>query len=147
MPDHRVEILLVEDSVDEVAFFIRTLKVANLPARIHVASNGKEALDFIFGKAEDRTHGPAHYPRVIFLDLKLPLLDGLQVLRRLKSDPHTRAIPVVVLSSSQEERDLVESYQLGVNSYVVKPMDFQQFGKSVQLLGQYWLQLNQSPSP
>lgn len=147
MPDHVVDILLVEDNCDDVAFFLRTLEMANLAPRLLQVEDGKEALDFVFCTGKHAGRNPANRPRVIFLDLKLPKVNGLEVIRRLKANPGTRAIPIVVLSSSQEERDLVESYQLGVNSYVVKPMEFDQFGESVRIIGQYWLQFNQTPSP
>ena len=145
MADETAEMLLVEDSTDDVAFFVRTFRRANLAARLHVVANGKEALDFVFGNGSHNGRTAANRPRVIFLDLKLPKVSGLEVLRCLKTDPRTRTIPVVALSSSQEERDLIESYELGVNSYIVKPMDFDQFGDSVRLIAQYWLQLNQTP--
>lgn len=145
MADETFEVLLVEDSPDDVAFFVRALKRVIPGVRLHVAADGKEALDFVFGASDhSRRHAPS-CPKVIFLDLKLPKIDGLEVLRRLKSNARTQSIPVVVLSSSQEERDLVESYKIGANSYVVKPMDFDQLGDSVRLLGQYWLQLNKTP--
>jgi two-component system response regulator len=145
MPDPTAEILLVEDSPDDVAFFRRTLEKAGLNARLHSVPDGAEALNLVFatGAYADRI---SHFrPRLIILDLKLPKVDGIEVLRRLKSDPTTRTIPVVVLSSSREERDLLESYALGANSYIVKPMDFDEFGNSVRALGQYWLQFNQTP--
>lgn len=145
MANETPEILLVEDSPDDIAFFVRTLEKAGLGARLHTVQDGAEALEFIFGDG----HGAARLRvlrlKVIILDLKLPKVSGLEVLRRLKADPQTRKIPVVILSSSQEERDLIESYQLGVNSYVVKPMDFDAFGASVRTLCQYWLQFNQTP--
>jgi CheY-like chemotaxis protein len=145
MPDQAVEILLVEDSPDDVAFFIHTFKKAGLTAQLHNLADGAEALDFIFGTGRHADRNPNNPPKVIFLDLKLPKVNGLEVLRRLKSDPVTRTIPVVVLSSSQEERDLIESYNLGANSYIVKPMDFDEFGTSVRMLGLYWLTFNQTP--
>ena len=145
MSDELAEVLLVEDSPDDVAFFIRTFKRANLPAQLRVASNGKEALEYLFTDTGLPRHPVSDRLKVIFLDLKLPKMDGLEVLRRCKNDPRTKTIPVVVLSSSQEERDLVESYELGVNSYIVKPMDFDHFGESVRMLAHYWLQLNQTP--
>lgn len=139
------EILLVEDSLDDVAFFVRTLERAGLGARLHAVHDGAEALAFIFGDNQPVTPARVLRLKVIILDLKLPKVSGLEVLRRLKNAPQTRQIPVVILSSSQEERDLIESYQLGVNSYVVKPMDFDAFGASVRTLCQYWLQFNQTP--
>lgn len=140
MPDAIPEILLVEDSPDDVAFFKRTLEKSGLGARLHICADGAEAMDFLFTPANQAL---ATRLKVIILDLKLPKLNGLEVLRRLKSDASTRHIPVVGFSSSQEERDLFESYQLGVNSYVVKPMDFDAHAISVRMVCQYWLQFNQ----
>ncbi len=145
MSDEAVEILLVEDSPDDVAFLVRTFNKANLTARLHVVTDGKEALDFIFCTGDYVTRNNGNQPKVIFLDMKMPKVGGLEVLRRLKSDPTTQSIPIVALSSSNEERDLIESYRHGVNSYIVKPMDFDQFAKTIRLMGQYWLELNQTP--
>lgn len=145
MPEQTTEILLVEDSSDEVEFFVHTLEKAGLAARLHVVMDGAEALEFLFCTGRYANRNISNRPKVVMLDLKVPKVSGLEVLRRLKADPRTRTIPVVVLSSSQEERDLVESYEFGVNSYVVKPMDFDEFGQTVRLLGQYWLQFNQPP--
>src|SRR5688572_22357139 len=126
MADNEVEILLVEDNPADVKLALHALKRNNISNSIHVSRDGVEALEFIFGDAEAVPRLPQR-PRVILLDLKLPKVDGLDVLRRLKADERTRTIPVVVLTSSREERDLVESYELGVNSYIVKPVDFNQF--------------------
>ena len=147
MSEETAELLLVEDSPDDVAFFVHTFEKARLAARLRVIPDGAEALEFVFCTGRHAGRNPSNRPKVIILDLKLPKVNGLEVLRRLKSDVRTRAIPVVVLSSSQEERDLIESYEIGVNSYIVKPMDFDEFGKSVRMLGQYWLQFNQTPKP
>ncbi|MGN6553187.1 MAG: response regulator [Verrucomicrobiota bacterium] len=147
MAEPAAEILLVEDSPDDVTFFVYTLEKAGLAARLHVISNGAEALEFIFCTGKHKNRNPANRPKVILLDLKLPQVNGLEVLRRLKADPRTRTIPVVVLSSSQEERDLSESYGLGANSYLVKPMDFDEFSQCIRALGQYWLNFNQTPKP
>jgi two-component system response regulator len=147
MTEVAAEILLVEDSPDDVAFFVHTFEKARLTARLHVIPDGAEALEFVFCTGRYASRNLANRPKVIILDLKLPKVSGLEVLRRLKTDPRTRTIPVVVLSSSQEERDLVESYDLGVNSYIVKPMDFDEIGASVRMIGQYWLQFNQTPKP
>jgi len=136
-----VEILLVEDNPNDVELALHALKKNNLTNRIEVVRDGEEALDFIFGNGIDSNH-----PKVILLDLKLPKVDGLEVLKRLKSDPQTRSIPVVMLTSSAEERDIVKSYQLGVNSYIVKPLDFEQFTEAVRHLGLYWLLMNQPPA-
>ncbi|MBE0544402.1 MAG: response regulator [Verrucomicrobia bacterium] len=145
MTDHTAEILLIEDSPDDAAFFKHTFAKSNLVARLNVVGDGAEALEFISstGRHAGRNHAPS--PRIIVLDLKLPKLDGLQVLRRLKSDPRTWNIPIVVFSSSEEESDLVASYKLGVNSYIVKPMDFDEFTESVQRLVEYWLRFNRIP--
>jgi len=136
-----VEILLVEDNPHDAELTIRALKKNNLANSIHVATDGAEALDYIFGTLSNIEHSP----KVILLDLKLPKIDGLEVLRKIKSDERTKVIPVVVLTSSNEERDVVESYKLGVNSYIVKPVDFESFAKAVSNLGLYWMLLNQSP--
>jgi len=145
MPDREVEILLVEDNPNDVKLALHAFKTHNLANRIQVVRDGAEALEFIF--CTDRYAGRSikNGPKVVLLDLKLPLVDGLEVLRQIKSDERTRMIPVVVLTSSREERDIVESYQLGINSYIVKPVDFDQFTGAVKDLGYYWLLLNQSP--
>jgi two-component system response regulator len=140
-----VEILLVEDNPSDVQLTLHALERNHLANRIHVVRDGAEALDYLFstGPYAERSQ---RNPRVVLLDLKLPLIDGLEVLRRMKEDPRTRTIPVVVLTSSREERDIVDTYQLGVNSYIVKPVDFEQFTESVRQLGFYWALLNQPPS-
>ena len=142
MVEHSVEILLVEDNPYDAELTLEALRNHRLANRIHVARDGAEALDFLF--PADAAGQPNH-PKVILLDLKLPKVDGLEVLRRVKTDPRTRLIPVVVLTSSREERDIVESYRLGVNSYIVKPVDFPQFTEAVRTLGFYWVLLNQPP--
>ena len=142
MFDHVVEILLVEDNPDDEELALHALQRRKLTNHIHVARDGAEALEFIF-RTGIYAQRPNQQPKVILLDLKLPKVDGLEVLRRIKADESTRSIPVVVLTSSREERDIVESYQLGVNSYIVKPVDFEQFTEAVQQLGFYWLLLNQ----
>jgi CheY-like chemotaxis protein len=140
-----VEILLIEDNPSDEELTIHALRSHQIANNIQVVRDGAEALDFIFhtGAFADRSAGER--PKVILLDLKLPKVDGLEVLRRIKSDPGTRSIPVVVLTSSREESDIIESYNLGVNSYMVKPVDFTQFGETVRQLGLYWLLLNQMP--
>lgn len=145
MDSNLVEILLVEDNPSDLELALHALRKHKLANRIEVARDGAEALDFIFCTGRFANRKPENGPRVIMLDLKLPKVDGLEVLERLKSDPKTRNIPVVVLTSSREERDIVESYRLGVNSYIVKPVDFEQFINAVQQLGFYWLLLNQPP--
>jgi two-component system response regulator len=144
MPEDSIEILLVEDNPNDLELALRALKKHNLANNIDVARDGAEALEKIFG-SDDSGPIPASGPRVILLDLKLPKIDGLEVLRRIKSDSRTRRIPIVVLTSSTEERDIVESYNLGVNSYITKPVDFERFSQAVHQLGLYWLLLNQPP--
>jgi two-component system, response regulator len=140
-----VEILLVEDSPEDLELSLRSLKKANLTNRIEVARDGAEALEFIFCEGPHAGRRIEEVPKVILLDLKLPKIDGLEVLRRIKSDPRTAAIPVVMLTSSREQRDVIESYRLGVNSYIVKPVNFEGFLAAVSELGMYWLLLNQPP--
>ncbi|MEP7285602.1 MAG: response regulator [Chloroflexota bacterium] len=143
--DKQTEILLVEDSPDDVKLALYAFKKYKLANHIEVVRDGAEALDYLFcmGKYTDRT--PQNGPRLILLDLKLPKVDGLTVLERIKSDPRTRQIPVVVMTSSHEESDIIKSYALGTNSYIVKPVDFEQFTEAVRQLGFYWLLLNQPP--
>ena len=141
-----IELLLVEDNPQDLELALRALRGANLGNRIQVARDGAEALEYIFCEGPHAARSIADAPKVILLDLKLPKIDGLEVLKRLKDDPRTRAIPVVVLTSSKEQRDLIESYHLGVNSYIVKPVNFERFATAVRELGLYWLLLNQ-PSP
>jgi two-component system response regulator len=137
-----VQILIVEDNPNDLQLALHAFKKHKLANQIHVARDGAEALEFIFCTGQYATRRIENGPKVILLDLKLPLVDGLEVLRKIKSDPRTHAIPVVVLTSSREERDVVETYRLGVNSYIVKPVDFDQFTESVRQLGFYWLLLN-----
>lgn len=146
MPEQPVEILLVEDNPNDIELTLHAFKKSNLSNPIHVVRDGAEALEFVFGSDAAAPRPMGNRPKVILLDLKLPKVDGLEVLRRVKADPHTRTIPVVVLTSSREERDIVESYKLGANSYIVKPLDFQQFTNAVRDLGLYWLLLNQPPA-
>ncbi|MGI9103506.1 MAG: response regulator [Terriglobales bacterium] len=140
-----VEILLVEDDPRDVELTQHALIKENLCNRICVVGDGEEALDFLFGRNayRDRQSGPNPY--LVLLDLKLPKVDGLEVLREMKNHPRTRTIPVVVLTSSREQKDLVDSYRLGVNSYIQKPVDFPQFQAAVKEIGMYWLLLNQAP--
>jgi len=145
MVENPVEILLVEDNPNDMELTLHALKKHNLANRIHVARDGAEALEFIFGPGASAKRSLKNGPRVVLLDLKLPKVDGLEVLRRIKADPDTCSLPVVVLTSSREERDVVESYKLGVNSYIVKPVDFVQLTEAVRQLGLYWLLLNQPP--
>jgi two-component system response regulator len=142
---NEVEILLVEDNPNDVELTLRALKKHNITNKIHVVKDGAEALEYIFAKGVYANRKIEDYPKVILLDLKLPKVDGLEVLRQIKSNEQTKLIPVVVLTSSKEERDLVESYRLGANSYITKPVDFESFVKAVSELGLYWLLLNQPP--
>ena len=141
-----VEILLVEDNPNDAELALRALKKNNLANNILVVTDGEEALDFVFARGAFSERKIENSPKVILLDLKLPKVDGLEVLRAIKSDPHTKIIPVVVLTSSKAESEIVESYRLGVNSYIVKPVDFDKFVAAVRDLGLYWLLLNQSPT-
>lgn len=140
-----VEILIVEDTPEDLELALRALRKANLTNRIQVARDGAEAIEFIFAEGAHSGRKVENGPKVILLDLKLPKIDGMEVLRRIKGDPRTKTIPVVVLTSSKEQKDVVESYQLGVNSYIVKPVNFERFAAAVQDLGMYWLLLNQPP--
>jgi CheY-like chemotaxis protein len=140
-----MEILLVEDNPADVELTLRALKKHNLANQVKVVSDGAQALDYLFGSGAYAGKNNQPPPKVVFLDLKLPKVDGREVLRRIKADAKTRVIPVVVLTSSQEERDIAESYKLGANSYVVKPLDFNKFVEAVSELGLYWVLLNQAP--
>jgi two-component system response regulator len=139
------EILLIENNPRDVDLTLRALKKNNLANKVVVAQDGAEALDVIFNKPRDSAGRPRELPRLILLALKLPKVDGLEVLRQIKADEQTRTIPVVVLTSSNQERDMVESYRLGVNSYITKPVDFDQFLDCARQLGIYWLLINQVP--
>jgi len=143
---HAVEILLVEDNPNDVEVALRGLRKHNLVNRIHVAEDGEAALDFLFARGACAERASEPLPRLVLLDLKLPKVDGLEVLREIKAHDRTRSVPVVVLTSSREEQDLVESYKLGVNSYIVKPVQFDKFVQSVSDLGLYWLLLNEVPA-
>jgi two-component system response regulator len=142
---NEIEILLVEDNPDDLDMTLRAFRKANLTNRIQTARDGAEALEFIFCSGAHAARKFDNQPKVILLDLKLPKVDGMEVLRRIKGDARTKAIPIVVLTSSKEEKDVVESYNLGVNSYVVKPVNFEKFAVAVQELGIYWLMHNQPP--
>ena len=138
-------ILLVEDNPDDEALTIRALKKNNIGNALVVVRDGAEALDFLFCQGAYIDRDPQEKPQVILLDLKLPKVDGLEVLRRIRSNDNTRTLPVVILTSSREEQDLIQSYSLGANSYVRKPVDFTQFIEAVLNLGLYWLVLNEVP--
>ena len=143
---NEVEILLVEDNPQDVELTLRALKKHNLANKVHVAKDGAEALDYLFASGAYEGRDTGKTPKVILLDLKLPKVDGLEVLRKVKAVERTKTIPIVVLTSSREEKDMVESYKLGVNSYIVKPVDFNKFVDAVGDLGLYWLLLNEVPS-
>ncbi len=138
-------ILLVEDNPDDEMLTLRALKRNHIVNEVIVARDGAEALDFLFMTGEYADRDPDIVPQVVLLDLRLPKIDGLEVLRRIRADRRTRLLPVVVLTSSDEERDIVDSYDLGANSYIRKPVDFEQFTQAVRQLGLYWLLLNKSP--
>jgi two-component system, response regulator len=145
MLEKSVEILLVEDNPDDVELTLHAFRKHNLANHIHVVHDGAEALDFLFRTGAYKDRRIEDSPHVVLLDLKLPKVDGLEVLRRMKKESHTRMIPVVVLTSSREDRDIKESYLLGVNSYIVKPVNFEEFTEAVQQLGLYWLLMNEPP--
>jgi CheY-like chemotaxis protein len=140
-----MEIILVEDNPHDAELVLRALKKHGLANKVQLLQDGAEALDFIFASGAYAGRNLNYRPKLILLDLKLPKVDGLEILRRIKGDERTRSIPVVVMTSSQEEKDIVESYSLGVNSYIVKPVDFDKFVQSVADLGLYWLLLNKVP--
>jgi len=146
MTEEPVEILLVEDNPNDLELTLHALRKHRLANSISVARDGAEALDFLFCTGEHAHRAPAGPPKLILLDLKLPKLSGLQVLRRVREDPRTANVPIVVLTSSSEDRDIAEAYRLGVNSYIVKPVDFEQFSKAAEQLGMYWLLLNKRPA-
>lgn len=140
-----VEILLVEDNPDDVELALHALRREKLANSVEVARDGEDALDFIFCRGPHSNRSFNHQPRLVLLDLKLPKVEGLEVLRQIKGDTRTRAIPVVILTSSKEERDLIEGYRLGVNAYIQKPVDFDQFRQMVKEIGLFWLVVNQPP--
>ena len=146
MLDSDVELLLVEDNPQDVELTLNALREHHLANRVHVARDGAEALDFVFCTGAYALRQPDNRPKLILLDLKLPKVSGLQVLERLKSDPRTRTIPTVVLTSSREDADITTAYNLGVNSYIVKPVDFAQLLDAARQLGLYWLLLNEPPA-
>jgi two-component system response regulator len=147
MTQEDLQILLVEDNPKDVTLTLHALRQENLANAIQVARDGAEALDFLFCRGQFSNRSFEHPPRLVLLDLKLPKVDGLEVLRALKGDPRTKAIPVVVLTASREEKDLVESYKLGVNGYIQKPVEFDSFRQVVKQLGLYWLVVNEPPPP
>lgn len=143
--EHDTDILLVEDNPHDAELAMRALKARHLTNKVVWVKDGTAAINYLFGSDATAVPVLVHTPRVILLDLKLPKVDGREVLRRIKSDDRTKLVPVVVLTSSREEQDIVESYKLGVNSYIVKPVEFENFSEAVAQLGMYWLLLNQPP--
>jgi two-component system response regulator len=146
MNSGETDILLVEDNADDAELAIHALRREHLANHIYVARDGEEALDFLFCRGAFALRSFDHPPKLVLLDLKLPKVDGIEVLKQLKADLRTRVIPVVVLTSSKEERDLVSSYNLGANSYIQKPVDFEQFRQTVKTVGLYWMVINQRPA-
>jgi two-component system, response regulator len=142
MSDQRVDILLVEDNPNDVKLTLNAFATANLANSVQVARDGVEALDYLFGAEQNTDKKIPDKPKLILLDLKLPRLNGHEVLKRLKGDPRTSGIPVGVLTSSSEERDVMKTYEVGVNSYIVKPVNFEQFTEAVRDIGKYWLVIN-----
>jgi CheY-like chemotaxis protein len=147
MSNKEVEILLVEDNPDDVELALHALRQEKLANRVEIARDGEEALDFLFCRGAHSGRSLMNGPKVVLLDLKLPKVDGIEVLRQVKNDPRTKVIPVVILTSSREEKDMIDSYQLGVNAYIQKPVDFEQFRNAVKQLGLFWLVVNQPPPP
>jgi two-component system response regulator len=143
--DTIVEILLVEDDPDDVKLVLHSFKKFGLTNRVHVVTDGAEALDYVFCTGSYATRSINEPPKVVLLDIKLPKVNGLEVLRRIRADPRTTALPVVLLTSSREDRDVAEGYRNHANSYVVKPVDFERFADAIKNLGFYWLLLNTSP--
>jgi len=140
-----VEILLVDDNASDVELTVRALRRHKLANSIHIAEDGQQALDFVFCRGEYSGRSFATPPKVIFLDLKMPKVDGIDVLRAIRGDARTKSIPVVILTSSKEQRDLVEGYKLGVNAYIQKPVDFDEFRRVIEQVGMFWLVVNQPP--
>jgi len=143
--DDNVEILLVEDNPSDVELTLRALKKNHLANKVLVVTDGAQALDFIFHTGAYAGRGTEKHPKIILLDLKLPKVNGIEVIRKIKSDEKAKVIPIIVLTSSEEEKDVTESYGLGVNSYIVKPVDFDKFAKTVADIGLYWLLINKPP--
>jgi CheY-like chemotaxis protein len=142
MPDREVEILIIEDNDSDLELTLRALRKANLANKVLALRDGMQALEYLFAGGDYAGRDVNSHPRVVLLDLKLPKVDGIEVLRRIKSDPRTATVPVVVLTSSNEESDRLTTYQLGVNSFIVKPVEFDAFARAVSELGMYWMLLN-----
>jgi len=146
MQENPIEIIIIEDNPRDVEMTLRALKARNLANKVHVLRDGAEALDYIMNHVDCRSgQAEQHCPKVILLDLKLPKVDGLEVLKRIRSDERTKSVPVVILTSSNEDRERIASYQLGVNSYVVKPVNFDDFARAVTEIGCYWVLMNKPP--
>lgn len=145
--DQQVEILLVEDNPNDASLTMRNLKKGNFLNKLYWVKDGQQALDFLYCTGDYAARDEDDHPKLILLDLKMPKVDGIEVLQRIKSDERLRVIPVVVMTSSNEQPDVTESYRLGVNSYVVKPMEFGAFAEAVAKIGMYWMMLNRGPRP
>jgi two-component system response regulator len=144
---HEVEILLVDDSTEDVELTVLALRRSKISNDIQIAEDGAEALDFLFCRGPHKDRSFSSPPKLVLLDLKLPKVDGLGVLRAIRADERTRAIPVVILTSSKEQRDLIDGYNLGVSAYIQKPVDFDQFAETIRQVGMFWLVINQAPPP
>jgi CheY-like chemotaxis protein len=144
---HEVEILLVEDSPEDAELTIRALRRNNLANDIQVVEDGAEALDYLFCRGAYKDQTLSRYPKLVLLDLKLPKVSGMEVLRAIRADERTKSLPVVVFTSSKEQRDLIDGYKLGVNAYAQKPVDFEQFSETVRQIGMFWMLVNQAPTP
>jgi len=144
---NEVEILLVEDSPEDVELTIRALRRNKIANEIQVAEDGAEALDFLFCRGSHQNRTFSSPPKLVLLDLKLPKVDGLEVLAAIRADQRTKAIPVVILTSSKEQKDVIKGYSLGVNAFVQKPVDFEQFGDAIRQIGMFWMLINQAPPP
>jgi two-component system response regulator len=145
MNTNEVDILLADDSQDDIDLTLHALRAENLANHVFVVRDGEEALDFLFCTGPHAGRSMNHPPKLVLLDLKMPKVDGMEVLKKIKGDPRTKTIPVVLMTSSREERDMVSGYELGVNSYIQKPVDFGEFRKAVKTLGLYWLVTNRPP--
>jgi len=144
---NEVEILLVDDSPEDVELAIRALRRSKIANQIQVAEDGAEALDFLFCRGPHKDRSFSHPPKLVLLDLKLPKVDGLEVLQAIRADERTKPIPVVILTSSKEQKDVIKGYSLGVNAFVQKPVDFEQFGEAIRQIGMFWMLINQAPPP